>query len=106
MTVPPSPSKGRPSDAIEDRPLSGVNGFLMLAVGLALAVYAASLVAAQVGRGTPLGVAPAVLAGLAAFFIFKGLVVLPPNTSLVCLLFGRYAGTLKRAGFTWVNPFY
>jgi hypothetical protein len=35
-----------------------------------------------------------------------GLVVLQPNESLVCLLFGRYAGTEHRSGLWWVNPLY
>ena len=41
---------------------------------------------------------------IASHFILNGLVVLQPNTSLVCLLFGSYVGTLKRSGFWWVNP--
>ena len=32
-------------------------------------------------------------------------VVLQPNESLVCLLFGSYVGTEHRPGFWWVNPF-
>jgi regulator of protease activity HflC (stomatin/prohibitin superfamily) len=40
-----------------------------------------------------------------AFLLLKGLVVLQPNESLVCLLFGSYVGTQHRPGFWWVNPF-
>lgn len=104
MSIEPAPE--RQSDAIADRPLWAVNGFLALAVGLALTIVAAWLAFNQIGRGGLALTAPAFLAGLAAFFIFKGLVILPPNTSAVCLLFGKYAGTLKRAGFFFVNPFY
>jgi regulator of protease activity HflC (stomatin/prohibitin superfamily) len=35
----------------------------------------------------------------------KGLVILQPNESLVCLLFGSYVGTEHRPGLWWVNPF-
>lgn len=34
-----------------------------------------------------------------------GLKVLGPNEALVLTLFGKYIGTLKDAGFYWVNPF-
>jgi regulator of protease activity HflC (stomatin/prohibitin superfamily) len=36
---------------------------------------------------------------------FPGLKILKPNEALVLTLFGRYYGTLKEAGFYWVNPF-
>jgi regulator of protease activity HflC (stomatin/prohibitin superfamily) len=37
--------------------------------------------------------------------LFAGLKVLKPNEALVLTLFGRYYGTLKGAGFFFVNPF-
>ncbi|MCL2249895.1 MAG: SPFH domain-containing protein [Oscillospiraceae bacterium] len=37
--------------------------------------------------------------------LFCGLKILRPNESYVFTLFGRYYGTLKGAGFYWVNPF-
>ena len=37
--------------------------------------------------------------------MFAGLKVLKPNEALVLTLFGRYYGTLKGAGFFFVNPF-
>jgi regulator of protease activity HflC (stomatin/prohibitin superfamily) len=43
---------------------------------------------------------------LAFVFFAKGLVVIPPNTALVMLLFGEYQGTIRDNGFYWVNPFY
>lgn len=43
---------------------------------------------------------------LIAILVGKGLVTLTPNHSLVCLLFGRYVGTVHQAGLWWVNPFY
>jgi regulator of protease activity HflC (stomatin/prohibitin superfamily) len=39
-------------------------------------------------------------------FLAKGLVVIPPNTAVVFLLFGEYKGTVRENGFYWVNPFY
>jgi regulator of protease activity HflC (stomatin/prohibitin superfamily) len=38
-------------------------------------------------------------------FLLRGLVLVEPNESKPVLLFGRYRGTLRKAGFHWVNPF-
>ena len=50
-----------------------------------------------------------VIGGLYGFIvgpvIFIGLKVLKPNEAYVLTLFGRYYGTLRGAGFFWVNPF-
>ncbi|MGX7199171.1 SPFH domain-containing protein [Enterococcus nangangensis] len=52
------------------------------------------------------------LMGLAIFYwvlpvwiLFAGLKVVHPNEALVMTLFGKYVGTLKGAGFYFVNPF-
>ena len=37
--------------------------------------------------------------------LFSGLKILKPNEALVLTLFGKYYGTLKGAGFYFVNPF-
>jgi regulator of protease activity HflC (stomatin/prohibitin superfamily) len=37
--------------------------------------------------------------------VFVGLKILKPNEALVLTLFGKYTGTLKGAGFFFVNPF-
>src|SRR5688572_19662319 len=39
-------------------------------------------------------------------FILKGLLIISPNNSSVLLLFGKYAGSVKRNGLFWVNPFF
>jgi len=39
------------------------------------------------------------------WFPFMGLRILKPQEALVVTLFGKYVGTLKDAGFYWVNPF-
>ena len=38
-------------------------------------------------------------------FLFKGLKIVNPNEALVLTLFGKYIGTIKEAGFFFVNPF-
>jgi regulator of protease activity HflC (stomatin/prohibitin superfamily) len=39
-----------------------------------------------------------------AGFCFSGLTVVNPNEARVVMLFGKYQGSLKEAGFRWVNP--
>jgi len=112
MPVPPSPSSlpERQAPAIADFRLRAGNGFLMLAVGLALLVSSLSIGGIQVALAgsaqfSLMNLGLAIAGIIASFVILNGLVVLQPNTSLVCLLFGSYVGTLKSFGFWWVNPF-
>lgn len=82
-------------------------GFLMLLVLLAL-VAAPFWYAATAGQsldnpeGTILGliVGGAVLAVL----ILSGFQVLNPNEAVVVQFFGRYIGSVRKAGFHWVTP--
>jgi regulator of protease activity HflC (stomatin/prohibitin superfamily) len=37
--------------------------------------------------------------------ILRGLVLVNPNQAKVVTLFGTYRGTLRQAGFYWINPF-
>jgi len=37
--------------------------------------------------------------------LMRGLVLVEPNESKAVLLFGKYKGTIREAGFHWVNPF-
>jgi regulator of protease activity HflC (stomatin/prohibitin superfamily) len=41
-----------------------------------------------------------------SFLLLAGLFVVNPNEGKVLQLFGRYAGTVKRPGLRWANPFY
>lgn len=45
---------------------------------------------------------PALLVVLVSF---GGLMIVNPNEAKVLVLFGRYVGSVKTAGFWWVNPF-
>jgi regulator of protease activity HflC (stomatin/prohibitin superfamily) len=49
--------------------------------------------------------AVAVILTIIDFFILPGFVIVNPNESRVLTLFGGYAGTVKKDGFFWVNPF-
>jgi len=97
----------RDRSAITDKRLRTLNGY-----GVLLFLLVASLLSLQ-GLFSSNDIA--FVFGGAGLFIFvvtflvialPGLVVLQPNESLVCLLFGRYAGTEHRSGLWWVNPLY
>lgn len=45
------------------------------------------------------------LSMIAGFVVACGFLVIEPNGSKVLILFGSYKGTVKAAGFHWVNPF-
>ena len=97
--------------AFADKELLAVNGYAMLAIGLASIAFLCCL---SYIRFDPhdgslvrawIALSPIIIAVLLAIGVLKGLVVLQPNESLVCLLFGSYVGTQHRPGFWWVNPF-
>lgn len=85
----------------QETEFKGINGFLMLAIFLILVI------------GSVLGVVflqdylyVFVPVMVISAFCLAGLAVVNPNESLVLVLFGRYAGTLKDNGFFWFNPFF
>ena len=91
-----------------ERPIGTWNGFLALAVGLALLGAAAwRLVGLVTGGGFSLlaiaGVAALVVAGL---LTLAGLYTLQPNEAAILQLFGAYRGTSRAAGLRATNPFY
>src|SRR3978361_308732 len=95
-----------------DKELHVVNGYLMLAIGLVSTAFLCclsyiwfdphevTLVRVWTALSPAIIAAPLVIVG-----VLTGLVVLQPNESLVCLLFGSYVGTEHRPGLWWVNPF-
>lgn len=90
-----------------DKELRAVNGYAVIAIGLVLIVLCAWLTYPgydRNGYAFPGGWF-ALVAGVIAVAVAKGLVILQPNESVVCLLFGSYVGTEHRPGLWWVNPF-
>ena len=95
------------ASVISDRPLRAVSGYAMLTILIALFAASAwygtsgidskSVYWLRIGLGS-LGV-------LVSFICCNGFMVLQPNMSAVCMLFGSYVGTEHRPGFWWVNPF-
>lgn len=98
----------------EEIELKAKNGmfFLLLNIILMLASAAAIIISAVwMEAGEPMALAIALLVAALVYIciigpiLFLGLKVLRPNEAYVLTLFGRYYGTLKGAGFFFVNPF-
>ena len=99
-----------PRSTFVDRELRAISGYLMIAIGLALIAVCGWLLTSM-GFDKDGYALPAAWVALPAIVVIavavaKGLVILQPNESLVCLLFGSYSGTEHRPGLWWVNPFY
>ncbi|MBS5724600.1 MAG: SPFH domain-containing protein [Clostridiales bacterium] len=96
---------------MEEKDLRGKNGMTMLFLStlaylLSIAVFIMGCVILE--DAAPLGVIMIVLGGIWVCFgwiLFLGLKILKPQEALVLTLFGKYIGTLKGAGFYYVNPF-
>ncbi len=91
-----------------------INGMLMLIVNIilyisfiALFIFAVNLIESEsnIILGVILIIDCAVYAFVVGPLLFIGLKILKPNEALVLTLFGKYYGTLKGAGFYFVNPF-
>ena len=99
-------------DFHRESPIATFNGFVALAVGLALAACAAYLIyggaiASIAQRSTdvwPLVEGALLLA--AAGLVLAGLYTLQPNEAAILQLFGAYRGTTRVPGLRCTNPFY
>lgn len=94
------------NERVTDDVKSGFTGLLfvlgLIVSGVVCAVYSGG------GFGNepePWLIAAVIVQFLLVPFMLPGLFVVNPNESRVLVLFGRYKGTVKRAGFYWVNPF-
>jgi regulator of protease activity HflC (stomatin/prohibitin superfamily) len=92
--------------ATHERRLPTVSGFPAVAVVLLVEVVAVALLwGALTGPGSSaVLVVAAVLLGLAGLVAVNGFVIVQPNQAKVAIFLGRYVGTVRTAGFHWVNP--
>ena len=84
-----------------------MNGFLALAINLALVGIAVWLFIELVNRDEFNGVifAGIWVAVIAAIIMACGYKMLEPNEARVLLFFGNYRGTFYQTGYWWLNPF-
>ena len=100
------------NEELELKAMGGMACMIMniTAILVCIAAFVISVIWIEGSAGTPIvAVVMLIIASLYAFaagpVIFIGLKIIKPNEALVLTLFGKYIGTLKGAGFYWVNPF-
>lgn len=83
-----------------------ISGFLVLLMLLAFGAYAVWYAIDQAEAGTPPDRVALVFAGSGLLFVLAltGFVVVNPNEAYVVQFFGRYIGSITRAGFHWTVP--
>ena len=77
---------------------------LVLVLGVVAIVFGGIGIEGEQSYGVPLLVA-GILVDTLGWIPFMGLKVLKPQEALVLTLFGNYKGTIREAGFYFVNPF-
>jgi regulator of protease activity HflC (stomatin/prohibitin superfamily) len=91
-----------------EREIRGVSGWLMLMVLIAVIFGSIAAIVALAASGAaedyPLATVAGILVIIVAGVSFLGLTVVNPNEARVVTLFGVYKGSIKAAGFWWVNP--
>lgn len=91
---------------MQEKPAGVLPGYLMLLVGLILLAAFGGLIYYSISNHIQAYRALSVVLFLAAVFVLRGLFVVNPNEARVATLFGSYAGTVKKNGFYWANPFF
>ena len=101
-----------------EKQLKAKSGYGMLAVVIVALVAIVGLFIWRVAgtAGTPdgvdapaaygLGLGASIVAFCSWFLPLNGFFSLQPGQARVCILFGKYVGTVRDEGFFWANPFY
>ncbi|MBO5279973.1 MAG: SPFH domain-containing protein [Clostridia bacterium] len=82
---------------------SVINGFVMVAVEIALVILDAWLI--SICAENPIIISIIAVIGVIFAFCMKGFFTQQPNCSRVLTFFGKYVGTFRETGFFWINPF-
>jgi regulator of protease activity HflC (stomatin/prohibitin superfamily) len=88
------------------KPMSGYLALVLAFVGF---IGGITLMISGSGKGTTSDssiIVLGIICVIVSIFLFKGVMVVNPNHSRVCVFFGKYVGTVKANGLLWVNPFF
>jgi len=91
---------------MSEKAIKVTNGYLMLVVGIVLLAAAGLMVFYAQGNDNPLFIPLFFVFFIIAVLVLAGLFIVNPNEAKVALLFGSYAGSMRKYGFFWANPFY
>lgn len=83
-----------------------LNGFVMLFAIVAALVISGLLLGFGIKYENAFKIVTGCVLLLAAIVAMCGFIMIEPNEARVMLFFGKYHGTFKKVGYSWVNPFY
>ena len=83
-----------------------MNGFAMLFATLLMLVASGFLLYYGIEYENGWKIAAGAVLLLVAIACCCGFMMVEPNEARVMMFFGKYHGTFRRVGYTWVNPFY
>lgn len=83
-----------------------LNGFVMLFAIVAALVISGLLIGFGIEYENALKIVTGCVLMLAVIVAMCGFIMIEPNEARVMLFFGKYHGTFKKVGYSWVNPFY
>jgi hypothetical protein len=89
---------------MSEREIRALSGWLMLVVLIVVLAAALYGVIAGARDGNVSVLVPSLVVIVVGAVCFNGLTVVNPNEARVLTLFGVYKGSIKHAGFWWVNP--
>lgn len=91
---------------IREKNVFQISGWIVLAVGVVLVIFAATYF---IKLGGDPAMAPASYVRIAALILaglsIGGFFIIHPNEAIVFTFVGRYVGSAHQAGFFWTNPF-
>ncbi len=91
---------------MSEKPTNVLSGYLMLATGIGLFAAGIAVAIFASGINNALLIWLSIILVLIGSLIFGGLFVVNPNDAKVTVLFGNYAGSVRKNGFFWANPFF
>jgi hypothetical protein len=90
-----------------EKTLKPLSGYLAVVLGiLSIAGGAVLMATSDTSEPPPVNIVIGIVLFIVSALLFRGIFIVNPNHSRVCMLFGKYAGTVKANGLCWVNPFY
>ncbi len=90
---------------IVERTAKHSDGWAMLGILVFVTLLTILLFIIACAAQTPVLFAIPILLIIALIFLCGGFRTIQPQEALVLTLFGEYVGTIKQAGFYWINPF-
>lgn len=83
-----------------------LSGWIMLPLLVATEAALLFLLYSAIVSGPAVAVIAGVLGVAVGGLLFIGFFIVNPNNAKALLLFGKYTGTVKEAGFHWANPLF